>query len=700
MRLLRNQRQLWLPKPLRGRQLPMRVACVYVAVIAVQVLRTVTALEIIPETFKSLTIGTNDSHEIVHAMAMDSLGNMYVAGTTSLRKGHPATFGEYVSGAVPVTIRVLDDDDRRESPQKREVLQLDKTDMFVAKINSTGDTEWIKRIGTSSMDTISSIVYRHGAVFVAGRTYGTFVDTEGNQPLKTSNLLVMKLLQDGTMSWTQPVELGSGGDDGVQALSFDQSQRSPYLFMCGYVGGSLFSHAKQTNATGSAVRFAHTVSRRQAWRASSTTGSGTERIGLGVRASRVGPGNEKANSSLRHLPAELEDISDMFVAKINPLDGKVEMGVQISLDRANSADAIVAYEGNVYVSVNSYSKARFDSDASTVLYIFRAEDLSYRAVHTPVSYNSRGAIAMSMSVGNTGHVYIGGFSLPHAEMSSGHFVVRKFNSKDSSYEWEKTLGQQTEVEPRLSLALSPVSGNLFVCGYSHGLFTQNDSQESLIRLPLTIFSPDGSEVMTWDRTAPYPLGYEEITSIALDHNENLMYAGKWLNPSTKVYDMLVGSFGAQSFTRRAASDTVAVQAALGSENKNGDGSSGSRSSSMPVGLGAMTVGLICVAAAVSLMVVVAALAVVRTKVFSRQLAFAPAEGYYDDQEEIFLSRFEESEMRKRSTQISGKHDHASRSFTNNVGSAGTTTGLYHASSNTGDGLKKRRNAPGGSAAPV
>lgn len=438
---------------------------------------------------------------------------------------------------------------------------------------------------------MSAILLHVGHVFVVGTSTASISGTNRTTAEGTPSVFVAKITKSGTAAWKKPLMFGSGGVDTVSAVAVDSTRYFPHLYVSGSVGGQAFPTAKRDDLD-----------------AHAQDGGGTDAVITTVRAkgneSTVDVQAEIAKEARRRRGSRPRGVeSDLFVAKIDPRSGKLEAAVQLPLDRDNSADALAVHDGVVYAGVNSFDAAPFDPTGSVALYAFRADDLAYHAVHLPAAYNRPGEYVQSMAADGGGNVYLAGFALRGHRMEDGKFVLRKYAAGDGVVEWEKTLGNHTKVEPRLSIAVGRSSGNVFVAGHTAGLYQNQDGHGGeLLRLPLTMFSPDGRELMSWDRTSPFPVGYEEISALALDKDENVVYAGKWLNPSDELYDATIGSFGASSFTARTANDGASAPAPVSSTS----------------GIATSTIGLICLAVGFAIVLVGAATSMGRTKMLGEK----------------------------------------------------------------------------------
>jgi len=128
-------------------------------------------------------LGTPSS-DAANAVATDSSGNVYVAG---------------------VTYGVLGDKNRGNS------------DLFVVKYNSSGTKQWTKQLGTSSTDLANGVATDpSGNVYVTGGTYGGL---DGNTNAGNSDLFVVKYNSSGTKQWTK--QLGTSSEDRAYGVATD-----------------------------------------------------------------------------------------------------------------------------------------------------------------------------------------------------------------------------------------------------------------------------------------------------------------------------------------------------------------------------------------------------------------------------------------------------------------------------------------------
>lgn len=466
-------------------------------------------------------------------------------------------------------------------------LPLARPAVFVARITPAGNVAWLRTVPSAGSDSVSAILLHADHVFVVGTSTAAISGANRTTAEGTPSVFVAKMTMLGRDAWGKPLMFGSGGVDSVSAVAVDSTRYFPHLYVSGSVGGQAFPTAKRDELD------AHAQDGGGADEVITTARAEGNESAVDVQVEMGEEWRQRRRSRLRGVE------SDLFVAKIDPRSGNLEAAVQLPLDGDNSADALALHDGVVYAAVNSYDAARFDPTGSTALYAFRADDLAYHAVHLPAAYNRPGEYVQSMAGDRAGNLYLAGFALRGHQMEDGKFVLRKYVAGDGVVEWEKTLGNHTKVEPRLSVAVGRTSGNVFVSGHTAGVYQNHDGHGGeLLCLPLTVFSPDGRKLMSWDRTSPYPAGYEEISALTLDKDENVVYAGKWLDPSDELYDATVGSFGASSYTARVANDGASAPVSI---------------SSTAGGMATSTIGLICLAVGFAIVLIGAATTMGRAK---------------------------------------------------------------------------------------
>jgi hypothetical protein len=300
---------------------------------------------------------------------------------------------------------------------------------------------------------------------VAGHTYGASDGVFKNTPNGTSDMLAMAYRQDGEPLWAHPLQIGSSGNDSIRAMALDDHAIPGrpvcrHLYLAGRVGGNLFAtpHSMDKdeadcNCDLSKKSTFSILSQRTKW----LKQRDDLRRTVLIKDLSIGIDNPLAGSL-----GEVPDQTDWFMMKVNPDTGEILQAVQLPLSRDNSADAIVVRNGKVYVAVNSFTTSIYDSDGSTDLFVLCADDLSYRQVYTEHLYSRMGVHIQSMDVDSSGNVYAAGFQAANAEKyKTGSFLVRKYSASARDYVWETKLGEQSVVEPQISLTVGAVTSNIY-----------------------------------------------------------------------------------------------------------------------------------------------------------------------------------------------------------------------------------------------
>lgn len=128
-------------------------------------------------------IGT-PADELIHAAAVDDAGNVYIAGATS--------------GAFPL-----------ETAQGM-------GDVFLAKLNTSGDLVWLHQIGTGAADSVAgAAVLGTNAVCFAGTTSG---DLDGENNVGLADAYVTLYDATGTRQWTRLVGTTSAEEGNAVAI--------------------------------------------------------------------------------------------------------------------------------------------------------------------------------------------------------------------------------------------------------------------------------------------------------------------------------------------------------------------------------------------------------------------------------------------------------------------------------------------------
>ena len=141
--------------------------------------------------------------DFANAVAIDSSGNIYVAG---------------------VTERDLEDEPRKDFAGK--------DDLFVVKYDSKGKKQWTKQLGTKRNDRATGVATdSSGNIYVTGYTYWGL---DGNTNAGSNDAFLVKYLDNGTKQWTK--QFGTSSTDLADGVATDSSGN---VYLVGYTYGGL-----------------------------------------------------------------------------------------------------------------------------------------------------------------------------------------------------------------------------------------------------------------------------------------------------------------------------------------------------------------------------------------------------------------------------------------------------------------------------
>ncbi len=163
----------------------------------------------------------NDSGDTI---AIDSAGNIYIAGTTS-----GGLDGNTNAGGDTGT-----------------------SDLFLIKYNSSGVKQWTKQLGSTEDESVSGIVLDSaGNLYITGSTAGG-LDGNANAggTTGTTDLFLIKYNSSGVKQWTK--QLGSTEDESVSGLVIDAAVN---LYITGSTAGGLDGNTNAGGTTGTVDLF-------------------------------------------------------------------------------------------------------------------------------------------------------------------------------------------------------------------------------------------------------------------------------------------------------------------------------------------------------------------------------------------------------------------------------------------------------------
>ena len=276
-------------------------------------------------------------------IALDSSGNVYVTG-------HFA--GTAIFGDINLT-------------------SSESTDIFVAKLNSSGSWQWVVKAGGESGDNGREIsVDSIGNVYVTGY----FRDTAsfGNISLKSSgvyDIFIAKLNSSGSWQWA--VKAG-GRSQGFATNSYDFGMDiavdlSGNSYATGYFqGNSTFGDSILTSNGGKDI-FVAKLNSSGSWQWAVKAGGSSDDSGIGIAVDSSGStyvtGNFRDIASFGSINLtasnEGEDFSDIFVAKLDS-SGSWQWVVKAGGSSYDGGNGIsVDSSGNTYVTGAFRTRAFF-----------------------------------------------------------------------------------------------------------------------------------------------------------------------------------------------------------------------------------------------------------------------------------------------------------------------------------------------------
>jgi uncharacterized delta-60 repeat protein len=262
-------------------------------------------------------MGSPDS-DTVSGVAVDSEGNIYVAGFTGgTLPGSPTT---HRGGGF---------------------------DLFLVKYNSTGDNVWTRQMGSPNSDTVSGVAAdSEGNIYVAGYTLGTLPGS----PTKNqggSDLFLVKYNSTGDSVWTR--QMGSPFNDTVSGVAVDTTG----IYVAGYTSSTLPGSPTTNQGSDDLFLVKYNSAGDNAW----TRQFGTSDIDDAMAVVVDSGGNiYMAGFTLGTLPGSPttnQGGSDLFLVKYNSAGDNVwtrQKGSPDADDADNAMAVAVDTAGNVYVT--------------------------------------------------------------------------------------------------------------------------------------------------------------------------------------------------------------------------------------------------------------------------------------------------------------------------------------------------------------
>jgi hypothetical protein len=208
-------------------------------------------------------------------------------------------------------------------------------DVFVARLDSSGNVLWLKQFGTRSLDEGFGIFVDASGIYVAGDTYGTF---PGQTSAGGLDAFIAKFDISGTPLWFK--QFGGSSDDQAYAVSGYSSD----LYIAGLTFGTLPGQVSSGYVDAFVVKCddsGNVIWMRQFGTETYDGASGIAAVASGIYLSGVTWGTLPGQSST--------DNDDSFVAKFDS-SGNMIWVTQFGTDGSDYVSGIVVDRKKFYVS--------------------------------------------------------------------------------------------------------------------------------------------------------------------------------------------------------------------------------------------------------------------------------------------------------------------------------------------------------------
>ena len=283
--------------------------------------------------------GGGSGSDVGYGIAVDSSGNAYVAGSF---------YGTATFGNTNLTSN-------------------GSSDIFIAKLSSSGSWQWAVRAGSSGFDeSLGIAVDSSGNTYVTGRFVGT--SNFGSINLTSSgnyDIFIAKLSSSGSWQWAVKAGGGSGNDIGY-GIAVDSSGNA---YVTGkFEGTATFGSTSLTNS-GAGDIFVAKISSSGSWQwAVKAVGLSTEE-GYGIAVDSSGyvfiTGRFLQSATFGSTNLTSSGSYDIFIAKLNS-SGSWQWAVKAGgSNQDNGRGIAVDSSGNAYVTGNFQGTATFGNTSLT-----------------------------------------------------------------------------------------------------------------------------------------------------------------------------------------------------------------------------------------------------------------------------------------------------------------------------------------------
>ena len=439
----------------------------------------------------------------VNILSIDSSGNLYVTGdtTTNLAAGTGSSTGS--------------------------------SDAFVAKLDSSGTTQWIRQMGVTGKASFGygTSVDAAGNVYMVGNTYGNLVT--GTGPSTTVNdFFAAKYNSAGTLQWVYQPTAGAGVSN-VSSTSFAVvADASGNVYVAGHASVNLNTGAAYVGFGAFLQKLSSTGT--SLWvKQLQTANPGFGVYGYGVKISSTGA-IALSGYTAGTVGGTLTGAADFYLMRYDSagtflggsqkgMSGATAVGNAMAIDSSDNF-IIAGYTSNMSVAVSgNYTRGasdalvmKFDSSGA---YQWASEVGSGIGAETPGS-------ATSDSSGNT---FIAGYSGANLETGLAPMGVRdgfiiKVNSSGAA-SWIRSFGVPNRTTLFRSIAVDS-SGNSYVTGQSNGDVVNGTGATANGMYESFIIKYDSAGVLKWVKQTSSGAGLASYGyGVAVDSGGNSFVTG-------------------------------------------------------------------------------------------------------------------------------------------------------------------------------
>jgi uncharacterized delta-60 repeat protein len=409
-------------------------------------------------------------------------------------------------------------------------------DLFLAKLNSSGASQWQRRVGiTNRIDYGYGVTTDStGAVYVCGATN---VSSQ-----RSFDATVMKFDTNGTRLWDRVLRTsGNGHDDVAYDIAVDSSNN---VYICGASSSSGLFMLVKFNSSGT-VLWQKTFTGQSIVARSLFVDSSNNVLVTGTQSNTTlflakfdslgnvllqktvaASGTDTARGISSNSAGDIfvcggttssgSGLEDMLIAKLPPNTTKTGIFGAFTVSNTNYtvANSAVVLEAAATTVTNITLTSNTPSFSSSVINLSRnivpiSDPLDNWIANLSSANDAR---ANGVTMDTAGNVYVVGTSQPTNQRKSD-MLVAKYSSVGER-QWQTLIGSNSD-EVGMSVAVDSL-GNVYACGSTAGAGAG--------RTDVLVVKLNGSGVIQWQRVIGTSL--DEIgNSIKLDSQGNIIIAG-------------------------------------------------------------------------------------------------------------------------------------------------------------------------------